>query len=47
MPDIDLDQTSLARHNRRFPGWPWSVGETDACFIVHNRGGQKLVYVLL
>jgi hypothetical protein len=35
MPDIDLDQTSLARHNRRFPP-PWSVEELDACFVVRE-----------
>jgi hypothetical protein len=30
--------------SRRFPP-PWSVEETDACFIVKDRGGQPLAYV--
>ena len=29
---------------RRFPR-PWSVEETEACFIVRDAGGQALVYV--
>jgi len=29
---------------RRFPP-PWSVDETDACFIVKNHAGQALAYV--
>ena len=29
---------------RRFPP-PWSIEETDACFIVKDSAGQKLVYV--
>jgi hypothetical protein len=29
----------------RFP-LPWAVEETDACFIVKDRGGQKLAYNL-
>ncbi len=29
---------------RRFPA-PWSVQETDACFIVRDRSGQALAYV--
>ena len=29
---------------RRFPP-PWSVEETDACFIVTDHAGQKLAYV--
>jgi hypothetical protein len=29
---------------RRFPP-PWSVEETDACFIVRDHGGQALAYV--
>jgi hypothetical protein len=28
----------------RFPP-PWSVEETDACFIVRENGGQALAYV--
>jgi hypothetical protein len=30
--------------SRRFPP-PWSVEETDACFIVRNATGQALAYV--
>jgi hypothetical protein len=29
---------------RRFPP-PWSVEELNACYVVHDRGGQKLAYV--
>ena len=29
---------------RRFPP-PWSVDETDACYIVRDHGGQALAYV--
>ncbi len=29
---------------RRFP-IPWTVEETDACFIVRDAGGQALAYV--
>jgi hypothetical protein len=29
---------------RRFPP-PWSVEETDACFIVRDPNGQKLAYI--
>ena len=29
---------------RRFPP-PWSVEETEACFIVMDSGGQKLAYI--
>jgi hypothetical protein len=29
---------------RRFPP-PWTVEETDACFIVRDANGQALVYV--
>jgi hypothetical protein len=29
---------------RRFPP-PWSVEETDACFIVRDHNGQALAYV--
>ena len=36
---------SGARHMvRRFPP-PWSVDETDACFIVRDHNGQALAYV--
>jgi hypothetical protein len=30
--------------DRRFPP-PWTVEETDACFIVHDRNKQALAYV--
>ena len=30
--------------SRRFPP-PWTVEETDACFIVKDRGGLSLAYV--
>jgi hypothetical protein len=29
---------------RRFPP-PWTVEETDACFIIKDNGGQQLAYV--
>jgi hypothetical protein len=29
---------------RRFPP-PWSVEETDACFIVHDANGHAFAYV--
>jgi hypothetical protein len=29
---------------RRFPP-PWTVEETDACFIIKDSGGQQLAYV--
>ena len=29
---------------RRFPS-PWSIEDTDACFVVKDSGGQKLAYV--
>jgi hypothetical protein len=32
------------RPARRFPP-PWSVEETDACFIVRDHNGQALAYV--
>ena len=34
----------LALMSRRFPP-PWSVEETDACFIVRDASGQALAYV--
>ena len=34
----------LALMSRRFPP-PWSVEETDACFIVRDHNGQPLAYV--
>jgi hypothetical protein len=30
---------------RRFPP-PWTVEELDACFVVLDRNGQKLAYVI-
>jgi hypothetical protein len=33
-----------SRHARRFPP-PWSIEETDACFVVLDHNGQKLAYV--
>jgi hypothetical protein len=30
--------------SRRFPT-PWSVEETDACFVVRDHNGQALAYV--
>jgi hypothetical protein len=35
-----------ARAAPRFPP-PWSVDETDACFIVRDHGGPALTYLLL
>jgi hypothetical protein len=37
----NLDRGS--REERRFPP-PWSVEETDACFIVQDHNRQALVY---
>ena len=34
----------LVTEPRRFPP-PWSVEETDACFIVRDANGQALAYV--
>jgi hypothetical protein len=34
----------LALMSRRFPP-PWSVEETDACFIVRDANGHALAYV--
>ena len=36
--------SALADHHRRFPP-PWSVEETNACFIVRDANGQALAYV--
>ncbi len=38
------DLGNLALVSRRFPP-PWSVEETDACFIVRDASGQALAYV--
>jgi hypothetical protein len=42
----DVTEVSLALRMRvrRFPP-PWSVEETDACFIVRDKNGQALAYV--
>jgi len=34
----------VSTQRRRFPP-PWSVEETDACFIVKDSAGQKLAHV--
>ena len=34
----------MSMPERRFPP-PWSVKETDACFIVRDHNGQALAYV--
>ena len=34
----------MAEPSRRFPP-PWTVDETDACFIVKDATGQALAYV--
>jgi hypothetical protein len=39
-----LAQAVEAMPARRFPP-PWSVDETDACFIVRDHAGQALAYV--
>jgi hypothetical protein len=36
-------QTEWPVINRRFPP-PWSIEETDACFVVRDRGRQALAY---
>jgi hypothetical protein len=38
------DLGDLALMSRRFPP-PWSVEETDACFIVRDANGQALTSV--
>jgi hypothetical protein len=35
---------ALSLPERRFPP-PWTVEETDACFIVRDHNGQALAYV--
>ena len=37
------DLGDLALMSRRFPP-PWTVEETDACFIVRDANGQALAY---
>ena len=37
-------RSPLSAPARRFPP-PWSVEETDACFIVRDANGQALAYV--
>jgi hypothetical protein len=34
----------VARHHLRFPP-PWSVEESDTCFVVKDSSGQKLSYI--
>ena len=34
----------MGQPNGRFPS-PWSVDETQACFIVRDHNGHKLAYV--
>jgi hypothetical protein len=41
---IDRQQERWALPARRFPP-PWSVEETDACYIVRDANGQALTYV--
>jgi hypothetical protein len=42
---LELSQSGLfLLPPRRFPP-PWSVEETDACFIVRDHNGQALAYV--
>jgi hypothetical protein len=43
-PDCSATDMTKAGVTRRFPP-PWSVDETDACFIVKDRNGQALAYV--
>jgi hypothetical protein len=44
--DLAVSRVSVSSVNckRRFPP-PWSVEETDACFIVKDHAGQALAYV--
>ena len=37
-------ETGMIDHARRFPP-PWSVEESEACFVVKDTSGQKLAYV--
>jgi hypothetical protein len=39
-----LGYTVKTHSARRFPP-PWSIDELEACFVVRDRGGQKLAYV--
>jgi hypothetical protein len=43
-PSASIRRLSSTRALRRFPPH-WSVGETDACFIVRDKNGQALAYV--
>jgi hypothetical protein len=43
-PSASIRRLSSTRALRRFPP-PWSVEETDACFIVRDKNGQALAYV--
>ena len=42
-PQAAVD-AGLMTESRRFPP-PWTVEETDACFIVRDHNGQALSYV--
>jgi hypothetical protein len=47
VPDILYERIGLSLvclSRRRFPP-PWTVEETDACFIVKDHAGQSLAYV--
>ena len=43
-PTATVPEMTPPRPARRFPP-PWSVEETDACFIVRDANGQALAYV--
>ena len=43
-PTATVPEMTPPRPARRFPP-PWSVEETDACFIVRDHNGQALAYV--
>ena len=42
-PTATVPEMTPPRPARRFPP-PWSVEETDACFIVRDHNGQALAY---
>jgi hypothetical protein len=43
-PTATVPEMTPPRPARRFPP-PWTVEETDACFIVKDHGGLSLAYV--
>jgi hypothetical protein len=43
-PTATVPEMTPPRPARRFPP-PWSIEETDACFIVRDHNGQALAYV--